>query len=67
MISTLKMSSQQLNEFYKHKIIIFYGSQTGLLVKCSLMARETGFNPWSSHTKDSKNGTWYLLTYHSAL
>ena len=20
-----------------------------------------GFNPWSSHTKDSKNGTWCLL------
>ena len=21
----------------------------------------SGFNPWSSHTKDSKNGTWCLL------
>ena len=22
---------------------------------------ETGFNPMSRHTKDFKNGTWYLL------
>ena len=27
------------------------------------MARETGFNPWSGHTKDFKNGTWYLFAY----
>ena len=26
-----------------------------------------GFNPRSSHTKDFKNGTWYLLAEHSAL
>ena len=26
-----------------------------------------GFNPRSNHAKDSKNGTWYRLTYHSAL
>ena len=26
----------------------------------------SGFNPRSSHTKDLKNGTWYLLASHSA-
>ena len=26
-------------------------------LECSQMARESGFNPRSSHTKDSKSGT----------
>ena len=30
-------------------------------LECSPMAREPGFNPRSSHTKDSKNGTWCHL------
>ena len=34
----------------------------GVVVECSPTAREKlGFKLRSSHTKDSRNGTWYLL------
>ena len=28
---------------------------------CRQWSRKPGFNPWSHHTKDFKNDTWYLL------
>ena len=30
-------------------------------VESSSMVQETGVQPWSGHTKDFKNGTWYLF------
>ena len=39
----------------------YYTKPFAWWVECSPMVWETEFNPRSSHTKDSKNGTWYRL------
>ena len=43
--------------------IILWINQKPFHTRCSFRqwSRRPGFNPMSRHTKDFKNGTWYLL------
>ena len=38
----------------------YTNTHTQIYIHCPLKARQTGVQPRSSHTKDSKNGTWCL-------
>ena len=53
---------------YKHRYVCMYvwiPQNTELILakwlECSPMTQETGFNPRTSDTKESKNGAWYLF------
>ena len=46
---------------YLHRCISYFDSLAGSEVNIQQLSGRPEFNPRSCHTKDFKNGTWYLL------
>ena len=57
----VNIKKKHVHLFKKKWISLLYSPDIGLAVSVRQWPGRPGFNPRSSHTKDSKNGTWCLL------